>query len=80
MVQKVISLKPFRIKMSFLNSKSNSELAPINWIASGFTKTCDGFRVERYQITETVNIFSHRVNWTKGPWGIIRITLKKGDT
>jgi curved DNA-binding protein CbpA len=80
MVQKVISLKPFRIKMSFLNSKSNSELAPISWIASGFTKTCGDFRVGRYQITETVNIFSHRVNWTKGPRGIIRITPKKGDT
>jgi hypothetical protein len=80
MVQKVISLKPFRIKMSFLNSKSNSELAPINWITSGFTKTCGDFRVGRYQITETVNIFSHRVNWTKGPQRIIRITPEKGDT
>ncbi|KAK3154181.1 hypothetical protein QOZ80_2BG0187280 [Eleusine coracana subsp. coracana] len=80
MVQKVISLKPFRIRMSFLNSKSNSELAPINWIASGFTKTCGDFRVGRYQITETVNIFSHKVNWTKGPRGIIKITPKKGDT
>jgi hypothetical protein len=80
MVQKVILLKPFRIKMSFLNSKSNSELAPINWIASGFTKTCGDFSVGRYQINETVNIFSHGVNWTKGPRGIIRITPKKGDT
>ncbi|CAN6272793.1 unnamed protein product [Urochloa humidicola] len=80
MVQKVISMKPFRIRMSFLNSKSNSELAPINWIASGFTKTCGDFRVGRYQITETVNIFSHRVSWSKGPRGIIRIIPKKGDT
>jgi curved DNA-binding protein CbpA len=80
MVQKVISLKPFRIKMSFLNSKSNSELAPINWVASGFRKTCGDFRVGRYEITETVNIFSHRVNWIKGPRGIIKITPKKGDT
>ncbi|WVZ75309.1 hypothetical protein U9M48_023379 [Paspalum notatum var. saurae] len=80
MVQKVISMKPFRIRMSFLNSKSNSELAPINWIASGFTKTCGDFRVGRYQVTETVNIFSHRVSWSKGPRGIIRIIPKKGDT
>ncbi|XP_062219141.1 uncharacterized protein LOC133918981 [Phragmites australis] len=80
MVQKVISIKPFRIRMSFLNSKSNSELAPISWIASGFTKTCGDFRVGRYQITETVNIFSHRVSWSKGPRGIIRIIPKKGDT
>lgn len=80
MVQKVISMKPFRIRMSFLNSKSNNELAPINWIASGFTKTCGDFRIGRYQITETVNIFSHRVCWSKGPRGIIRIIPQKGDT
>jgi hypothetical protein len=79
-VQKVISLKPFRIKMSFLNSKSNSELAPINWVASCFRKTCGDFRVGRYEITKTINIFSHRVNWNKGPRGIIIITPKKGDT
>uniref|UniRef100_A0ACD5U9L9 Uncharacterized protein n=1 Tax=Avena sativa TaxID=4498 RepID=A0ACD5U9L9_AVESA len=80
MVQKVLSMKPFRIRMSFLNSKSNIELAPINWVASGFQKTCGDFRVGRYQITETVNIFSHKVSWTKGPRGIIRIIPQKGDT
>ena len=80
MVQKVISRKPFRIRMSFLNSKSNIELSPINWVASGFSKTCGDFRVGRYQIFETVNIFSHRVSWSKGPRGIIKIVPKKGDT
>ncbi|CAO2042031.1 unnamed protein product [Urochloa humidicola] len=80
MVQKVLSMRPFRIRMSFLNSKSNIELAPINWIASGFQKTCGDFRVGRYQVSETVNIFSHKVNWTKGPRGIIRIVPQKGDT
>jgi hypothetical protein len=80
MVQKVLSMRPFRIRMSFLNSKSNIELAPINWVASGFQKTCGDFRVGRYQITETVNIFSHKVSWTKGPRGIIRIIPQKGDT
>ncbi|KAG8081733.1 hypothetical protein GUJ93_ZPchr0014g47299 [Zizania palustris] len=80
MVQKVLSTRPFRIRMSFLNSKSNTELAPISWVASGFQKTCGDFRVGRYQISETVNIFSHKVSWTKGPRGIIRIVPQKGDT
>ncbi|XP_062184214.1 uncharacterized protein LOC133888107 [Phragmites australis] len=80
MVQKVLSMKPFRIRMSFLNSKSNIELAPISWVASGFQKTCGDFRVGRYQVTETINIFSHKVSWTKGPRGIIRIVPQKGDT
>ncbi|XP_064954157.1 uncharacterized protein LOC135615655 [Musa acuminata AAA Group] len=79
MVQKVLSLNPFKIRMSFLNSKSNSELGPINWIASGFAKTCGDFRVSRYQISDTVNIFSHKVRWEKGPRGVIRIVPKKGD-
>ncbi|WOL02473.1 hypothetical protein Cni_G11192 [Canna indica] len=79
MVQKVLSLKPFRIRMSFLSSKSNSELGPINWVASGYAKTCGDFRVGRYQISDTVNIFSHRVRWEKGPRGIIRILPRKGD-
>ncbi|XP_066344123.1 uncharacterized protein [Miscanthus floridulus] len=80
MVQKVLSMRPFRIRMSFLNSKSNIELAPINWVASGFQKTCGDFRVGRYQVSKTVNIFSHKVSWTKGPRGIIRIVPQKGDT
>ncbi|CAL9190517.1 uncharacterized protein LOC135583235 [Musa acuminata AAA Group] len=79
MVQKVLSLNPFNIRMSFLNTKSNSELGPVNWVASGFDKTCGDFRVGRYQISDTVNIFSHRVRWEKGPRGVIRIVPKKGD-
>lgn len=80
LVQKVLSLRPFRLRMSFLNSKSNSELGPMNWIASGFAKTCGDFRVGRYEVNDTVNIFSHRVRWEKGPRGIIRIIPRKGDT
>ncbi|XP_008798935.1 uncharacterized protein LOC103713704 [Phoenix dactylifera] len=79
LVQKVISLKPFKIRMSFLNSKSNSELGPLNWVAAGFSKTCGDFRVGRYEVSDTVNIFSHRVRWEKGSRGVIRIIPRKGD-
>ncbi|KAJ6795961.1 Uncharacterized protein M6B38_223360 [Iris pallida] len=80
LVQKVLSLRPFRLRISFLNSKSNSELGPMNWIASGFAKTCGDFRVGKYQVNDTVNIFSHRVRWEKGARGVIRIIPRKGDT
>ncbi|KAG6479537.1 uncharacterized protein LOC122020214 [Zingiber officinale] len=79
MVQKVLSRNPFSIRMSFLTSKSNNELGPINWVASGYAKTCGDFRIGRYRITDTVNIFSHRVRWEKGPRGVIRIVPRKGD-
>lgn len=80
LIQKVLSSSPFKLRMSFLNSKSNSELGPMNWVASGFAKTCGDFRVGRYEVNDTVNIFSHRVKWEKGIRGIIKIVPSKGDT
>ncbi|CAA6664044.1 unnamed protein product [Spirodela intermedia] len=72
-------LYPFNIQLSFLNSKSTSEFGQLNWIGSGFRKTCGDFRVGRYEPRDTVNIFSHRVRWEKGPRGAIRILPQKGD-
>ncbi|XP_044468445.1 uncharacterized protein LOC123197966 isoform X2 [Mangifera indica] len=78
-IHKVISLKPFKMRISWLNSRSNSELGPMNWIDSGFIKTCGDFRTGRHEISETLNSFSHNVRWTKGTRGIIRIFPSKGD-
>ncbi|CBI15689.3 unnamed protein product, partial [Vitis vinifera] len=39
MIHSVISLKPFKLRISWLNAKSNTELAPLNWVVSGFSKT-----------------------------------------
>ncbi|KAL2903706.1 DnaJ-like protein subfamily B member 14 [Bienertia sinuspersici] len=79
MVQSVISQDPFRIRISWLNSKTNTELGPLNWVASGFSKTCGDFRVGRYETYSNLNCFSHKVRWTKGARGAIRIFPRKGD-
>ncbi|KAL2903705.1 DnaJ-like protein subfamily B member 14 [Bienertia sinuspersici] len=79
MVQSVISRDPFRIRISWLNSKTNTELGPLNWVASGFSKTCGDFRVGRYEIYSNLNCFSHKVRWVKGARGAIRIFPRKGD-
>ncbi|KAK8518334.1 hypothetical protein V6N12_017485 [Hibiscus sabdariffa] len=78
-VHKMISLKPFKMKISWLNSRSNSEFGELDWIGSGFSKTCGEFRSGRHEISETLNFFSHKVQWTKGARGVIRIYPKKGD-
>ncbi|PON96864.1 Terminal organelle assembly protein [Trema orientale] len=78
-IHRVISLKPFRMRISWLNSRSNSELGPIDWIGSGFTKTCGDFRIGRHESTGTLNSFSHKVSWTKGLRGAIRIYPKKTE-
>ncbi|XP_023645995.1 uncharacterized protein LOC17899917 [Capsella rubella] len=78
-IQKVISLKPFKMKISWLNSRSTSEFGPIDWIGAGFAKTCGDFRSGRYESTDTLNAFSHKVDFTKGARGLLHILPKKGQ-
>ncbi|XP_021905714.1 uncharacterized protein LOC110820533 [Carica papaya] len=79
MIDDVVSRKPFRMRIRWLRSKSNDELAPINWIGSGFYKTSGDFRVGKYEDKKSLNSFSHKVNWTKGRKGVIKIYPKEGD-
>lgn len=78
-IHKVISLKPFKIKLSWLNSRSCNEFGSMDWISSGFIKTCGEFRTGRHEISGSLNSFSYRVHWTKGVRGVICIYPKKGD-
>ncbi|XP_077222027.1 uncharacterized protein LOC143855859 [Tasmannia lanceolata] len=79
LIRKVISVKPFEIHVSYLNAKSNSEFAPINWVGSGFTKTCGNFRVGRFEIIDSVNVFSHVVGVEKTSRGFVQIYPKQGE-
>ncbi|XP_062120220.1 uncharacterized protein LOC133834574 [Humulus lupulus] len=78
-IHKVLSLKPFRMRISWLNSRSNSELGPMDWIGSGFTKTSGEFRIGKHESTGTLNSFSHKVHWTKGLRGAIKIYPQKSE-
>lgn len=79
LIHSVVSLNPFKMRISWLNSKTNTELGPLNWVASGFSKTCGDFRVGKYEINNSLNSFSHKVRWSKGTRGAIRIYPRKGD-
>ncbi|XP_054805293.1 uncharacterized protein LOC129308256 [Prosopis cineraria] len=79
MIHSVISRKPFKMRMSWLNSKSNDELAPIKWVSYGFPKTSGDFWIGKHELNGSLNSFSHRVKWTKGTRGVIQIYPKKGD-
>ncbi|KAK8951782.1 Chaperone protein dnaJ 13 [Platanthera zijinensis] len=80
LIQKVLSTKSFKVRMSYLASRSNVEFTQLDWVSRGFSKTCGDFRVGRYEVIDSINIFSHRVKFEKGPRGVIRILPKKGDT
>ena len=79
LIHGIISKKPFKMTISWLNSKTNDELAPIKWVSSGFPKTSGDFRIGTRAVYSTLNSFSHRVQWTKGLRGAVHIYPKKGD-
>ncbi|KAJ4975172.1 hypothetical protein NE237_000278 [Protea cynaroides] len=80
LVRQVISVKPFKIRITYLNSKSDSEFGSVNWINSGFVKSCGHFRAWDTEDVELVNIFSHVLLGAKaGRGGCIRIFPKTGE-
>ncbi|XP_050387536.1 uncharacterized protein LOC126803860 [Argentina anserina] len=72
-IQNVISRKPFKLCISWLNSRNNSELGSLDWIGSGFAKTCGDFRPGKRQTYKTLNSFSKKVSWKKAAHGMIRV-------
>ncbi|CAI9092520.1 OLC1v1027776C1 [Oldenlandia corymbosa var. corymbosa] len=78
MVNKVISRKPFKLRISWLNSRTTNEFGSMDWIGSGFYKTCGEFRFGRYETYKSINSFSHKVKWSKVR-GAVQIFPQKGD-
>ncbi|KAK7277025.1 hypothetical protein RIF29_18174 [Crotalaria pallida] len=80
LIREIISVNPFKIHISYLGSKTDSEFGLVNWIDSGFTKSCGNFRAVNSDVVEQVNIFSHVLSKEKaGRGGCIRIYPRSGD-
>ncbi|KAL3653610.1 hypothetical protein CASFOL_003291 [Castilleja foliolosa] len=79
LISKVISKRPFKLKISWLNSRTTGEFGNMDWVGSGFYKTCGEFWVGRYEMCKSINSFSQKVNFSKGPRGSIFIFPQKGD-
>ncbi|CAH8381055.1 unnamed protein product [Eruca vesicaria subsp. sativa] len=78
-IQKVISVDPFKMRISWLNTKTCKEFAPVDWVGFGFAKSCGDFRTSKYELNDSLNSFSHKVDFTKGAKGLIHIFPKKGQ-
>ncbi|XAR55273.1 hypothetical protein NMG60_11035304 [Bertholletia excelsa] len=80
LIREVISVQPFKIHISYLNSKTDSEFGFVNWLDSGFTKSCGNFRAYNSDVVDQVNIFSHVLSREKaGRGGCIRIYPRRGS-
>ncbi|KAF5726541.1 hypothetical protein HS088_TW22G00220 [Tripterygium wilfordii] len=80
LIREVVSVSPFKIHITYLNSKTDSEFGLVNWVGSGFTKSCGNFRTRNSDVVDQVNVFSHILRGRKaGRGGCIRIYPKSGD-
>ncbi|KAI4308504.1 hypothetical protein L6164_031570 [Bauhinia variegata] len=80
LIREIISVNPFKIHISYLNSKTDSEFGSVNWLDSGFTKSCGNFRASISDVVDQVNIFSHVLSQEKaGRGGCVRIYPRSGD-
>ncbi|XP_031267954.1 uncharacterized protein LOC116126389 [Pistacia vera] len=80
LIRQVISTKPFKILITYLNSKTDSEFGSVNWVEFGFTKSCGHFRAWNSDVVDQVNIFSHLLKGQKaGRGGCVRIFPKSGE-
>ncbi|GJR79073.1 DnaJ domain-containing protein [Tanacetum coccineum] len=73
MIHKVSSVDPFKIKLCWLNSRTNDELNILSEKAFG------EFKLGKHENVTVPNIFSHKVNFTKSENGCYEIYPRKGD-
>ncbi|WCJ37394.1 DNAJ heat shock N-terminal domain-containing protein [Euphorbia peplus] len=80
LIRQVVSVNPFKILITYLNSKTDTEFGQVNWLDSGFTKSCGHFRAWHTDLVDQVNIFSHLLKDEKaGRGGCVRIYPRSGD-
>ncbi|XP_074272586.1 uncharacterized protein LOC141596353 [Silene latifolia] len=80
LIRQILSVNPFKIHISYLGSKTDTEFGVVNWLDCGFTKSCGHFRATNSDIVEEVNMFSHPLTQEKaGRGGCVRIFPRSGD-
>ncbi|KZV44087.1 hypothetical protein F511_10758 [Dorcoceras hygrometricum] len=79
MIHSVISLYPFKMRLSWLNSMTNDGLGHVNWFINGFSKTCGEFRTGRLDICTSLDCFSHKVRFVKCTPETVQIFPQRGD-
>jgi hypothetical protein len=79
LINKIISLHPFKVQMSWLERKDNGDDNLIRWANSGIWRSCGEFKVGRKTTTEFLNVFSHLMKGEKAVAGLLKIFPRKGS-
>ncbi|KDP24612.1 hypothetical protein JCGZ_25528 [Jatropha curcas] len=79
LIEEVISLNPFQVKLSWLDLQSDGDEGLIGWKKKGFHVPCGRFKVSRKTTIKSLNVFSHVVDCERAAREVYRIYPVKGS-
>ncbi|XP_009759561.1 uncharacterized protein [Nicotiana sylvestris] len=79
LIDDVISVHPFEVKLSRLEFQSNSDEALLHWGKMGFHISCGKFKVSRHALVKSLKKFSHVVDCERAARELYRIYPSKGS-
>ncbi|XP_057502775.1 uncharacterized protein LOC130786507 [Actinidia eriantha] len=79
LIDEIVSVNPFVVKMSWLNLQSNGDEGLICWEKMGIHISCGRFRVARKTSIDSVNVYSHLMDAERTAREVYRIYPKKGS-
>ncbi|KAI9178365.1 hypothetical protein LWI28_025689 [Acer negundo] len=79
LIDEVVSVNPFEVKMSWLDLHNNGDEELIFWEKMGFHVSCGRFKISRKTSIDYLNIFSHVMECERAAREVYRIYPKKGS-
>lgn len=79
LIEEVVSVNPFEVKMSWLDLQNNDDQSLITWEKMGLHVSCGRFKASRKDKINLVNVFSHMAKCERVAKEIYRIFPHKGS-
>ncbi|XP_060179761.1 uncharacterized protein LOC132609678 isoform X2 [Lycium barbarum] len=79
LIDEVISVHPFEVRLNWLEFQSNSDEALLHWGRMGFHISCGKFKVSRQALVKSLKRFSHVVDSERAARELYRIYPSKGS-
>ncbi|CAN6451812.1 unnamed protein product [Victoria cruziana] len=79
-IKRIFSKDPFKVKIQWLEAKTDESRAIANWIDAGFYLGCGEFKLGDYKILHGIESFSHQIfYWENTMDGNFRVMPGKGE-
>ncbi|KAI5656377.1 hypothetical protein M9H77_25170 [Catharanthus roseus] len=79
LIDEVVSVNPFEVRLSWLEFQSNGDERLINWEEMGFHVSCGRFKVSENSSAKSVKMFSHIAAFERAARELYWIYPKKGS-